>query len=139
MLPIDPHLPKIVAALARQNLVLVADPGAGKTTRVPAALLDSSLGGEGEIWVVEPRRVAARMAAGFVAAGLGEPLGGRVGFEVRFERAIGPETRVRFLTDGILARRFIDEPELPRAAVVVLDEFHERRLALDVALLRLLA
>jgi ATP-dependent helicase HrpB len=134
-LPIDAHLAEIASRLReRRNLVLVADPGAGKTTRVPPALLSAGLAGAGEIWVVEPRRLAARMAAARVAAEIGEPVGERVGYEVRFDRVFSDRTRIRFMTEGILSRRLVDEPEVPAATVVVLDEFHERHLSADVAL-----
>jgi ATP-dependent helicase HrpB len=134
-LPIDPRLPEVVAALrARPNLVLVADPGAGKTTRVPRALLDAGFAGEGEIVVLEPRRLAARLAARRVAEELGERVGEVVGFQVRFEDVTSARTRVRFVTEGILTRRLASDPSLAGVAVVVLDEFHERHLHADVAL-----
>jgi ATP-dependent helicase HrpB len=134
-LPIDPYLPEIVAALQRNRaLVLVADPGAGKTTRVPRALLDAGLDRAGEILVLEPRRLAARMAARRVAEELGERLGERVGYQVRFEDVGSARTRVRFLTEGILTRRLASDPQLRGAAVVLLDEFHERHLHADLAL-----
>ena len=134
-LPIDEHLPRITAAVReRGGLVLVAEPGAGKTTRVPAALMDAGLARDGEIVVVQPRRLAARMAAARVAEERGERLGGRIGYTVRFEDRSSRQTRVRFVTEGILVRRLIDEPELPGVALVVLDEFHERSLAADLSL-----
>ncbi len=134
-LPIDGFLPEIVArAAAGRPLVLVAEPGAGKTTRVPRALLDAGWGARGEIVVLEPRRLAARMAARRVAEELGEEVGGRVGYQVRFEERGGPQTRVRFVTEGVLVRRLADRPDLPGVAVVVLDEFHERSLDADLAL-----
>jgi ATP-dependent helicase HrpB len=131
-LPIDGLLPEIVAALgAQRSLVLEAPPGAGKTTRVPPALLKAF---PGEILVLEPRRLAARMAARRVAAELGEKLGETVGYQVRFEGVTSPRTRLRFLTEGVLNRRFLTDPELSRASVVILDEFHERHLDGDLAL-----
>jgi ATP-dependent helicase HrpB len=134
-LPIDVHLPAIVAALReRPNLVLVAEPGAGKTTRVPRALLDAGFAEHGEILVLQPRRIATRMAARRVAAELGEEVGGRIGYQVRFEHVASSRTRVRFVTEGILTRRLVDDPELARVAVVVLDEFHERHLHADLGL-----
>jgi len=131
-LPIEPLLPEIVAHLRREpNLVLEAPPGAGKTTCVPPALLGSAAG---EILVLEPRRIAARMAARFVAAARGEPLGETVGYQVRFEEIAGPRTRLRFLTEGVLTRRLLSDRILRGVSCVVLDEFHERHLEGDLAL-----
>src|ERR1700761_803715 len=99
-LPIDPLLPEIVASLRAQPvLVLEAPPGAGKTTRVPRALLDAGLPAAGEIVVLEPRRLAARLAARRVADELGEAVGGTVGYQVRFEDVSSAKTRVRFVTE----------------------------------------
>ncbi|HEU4594863.1 MAG TPA: ATP-dependent helicase HrpB [Pyrinomonadaceae bacterium] len=134
-LPVDALLPEIVESLRRApNLVIEAPPGAGKTTRVPAALLDEGLAGDGEVWVLEPRRLAARLAARRVAEERGETLGETVGYQVRFEEVAGPRTRLRFLTEGVLTRRLLVDPKLTRARVVVLDEFHERHLQADLAL-----
>lgn len=134
-LPIDPLLPEIAARLAeRRALVLSAEPGAGKTTRVPMALLEAGLAGTGEILVSEPRRLAARLVARHVAAERGERVGARVGYSVRFEDVSGPETRVRYLTEGVLLRRLLADPRLGGVSVVVLDEFHERSLSTDLAL-----
>ncbi|HUK15546.1 MAG TPA: DEAD/DEAH box helicase, partial [Bryobacteraceae bacterium] len=131
-LPIDPLLPEIVEHLRREsNLVLEAPPGAGKTTRVPPALLSLW---PGDVLVLEPRRIAARMAARFVAAGRGEPVGETVGYQVRFEEVAGPRTRLRFLTEGVLTRRLLADRTLRRVSCVVLDEFHERHLEGDLAL-----
>ena len=134
-LPIDAQLPALTAALrARSNLVLVAEPGAGKTTRVPRALLDAGFAQDGEILVLQPRRIATRMAARRVAAELGEEVGGTVGYQVRFEQAASARTRIRFVTEGILTRRLVDDPVLRKVAVVILDEFHERHLHADLGL-----
>jgi ATP-dependent helicase HrpB len=131
-LPIDALLPEIVASLDRApNLVIEAPPGAGKTTRVPPALLDRV---KGEILVLEPRRLAARMAARRVVSELGERIGETVGFQIRFEDTSGPRTRLKFLTEGVLTRRFLSDPTLARASVIVFDEFHERHLETDLAL-----
>ena len=128
-------LPEIIASLGREpNLVIEAPPGAGKTTRVPAALLDAGLAGEGEVWVLEPRRLAARLAARRVAEERDEQLGRTVGYQVRFEEVASRETRLRFLTEGVFTRRLLADPQLSRASVVVLDEFHERHLQADLAL-----
>ncbi len=134
-LPIDAYLPGIVALLREHRaLVLVAEPGAGKTTRLPAALLAAGFAERGDILVLEPRRIAARMAARRVASELGEEVGGRVGYQVRFEEVSSARTRVRFVTEGILTRKLVQDPELRGVSVVVLDEFHERHIHGDVAL-----
>lgn len=131
-LPVDAILPDVIASLQQTpNLVMEAPPGAGKTTRVPPALLDIVAG---EVIVLEPRRIAARLAARRVAFELGEQAGETVGYQVRFEEAIGPRTRLRFVTEGILTRRLLSDPELKGVDAVVLDEFHERHLDSDMAL-----
>jgi ATP-dependent helicase HrpB len=136
VLPVDAILPEIVDSLNRHpNLVIEAPPGAGKTTRVPPALLSPvNPNNTGEVIVVEPRRIAARMAARRVADELGEQVGETVGYQVRFEEAVGPRTRLRFVTDGILTRRLLSDPSLKGVSAVVLDEFHERHLEGDLAL-----
>jgi ATP-dependent helicase HrpB len=132
VLPVDAILPEIIDSLNRHpNLVVEAPPGAGKTTRVPPALLGIV---SGEVVVLEPRRIAARLAARRVAWELGEKLGETVGYQVRFEEAVGPRTRLRFVTEGILTRRLLSDPSLKGVAAVVLDEFHERHLESDLAL-----
>jgi ATP-dependent helicase HrpB len=131
-LPVDSILPEIIDSLRRcPNLVIEAPPGAGKTTRVPPALLEIV---SGEVVVLEPRRIAARMAARRVAWEAGEQVGQTVGYQVRFEEAVGPRTRLRFVTEGILTRRLLSDPGLKGVAAVVLDEFHERHLESDLAL-----
>lgn len=131
-LPIDDLLPSIVATLKETpSLVLEAPPGAGKTTRVPSALLDA---GFSEVLVLEPRRIAARMAARRVADERGEAPGRTVGYQVRFESVASESTRLRFLTEGVLTRRLLSDPDLRGVSVVVLDEFHERHLEGDLAL-----
>ncbi|HEX7481131.1 MAG TPA: ATP-dependent helicase HrpB [Polyangiales bacterium] len=135
VLPIDGHLAGIVGQLReRSSLVLVAEPGAGKTTRLPPALLSAGFAKDGEILVLEPRRIAARMAARRVSSELGEEVGGRIGYQVRFEEASSARTRVRFITEGILTRKLVQDPLLRGVAVVVLDEFHERHIHGDVGL-----
>ena len=134
-LPIDTHLPRILETLrAGRNLVLSAEPGAGKTTRVPRALLDAGLLEAGECWVLEPRRLAARLAAARVAEELGEELGQRAGYAVRFEQKCSKSTRIRFVTEGLLLRRLQDDSRLEGIAVVILDEFHERHLDTDLGI-----
>ena len=125
-------LPEIAAGLrVHSSIVIEAAPGAGKTTRVPPALLPLV---KGEVLVLEPRRLAARMAARRVAAERKERVGETVGYQVRFESMGGPDTRLRFLTEGVLTRRLLDDPELKGVGAVVLDEFHERHLDGDLAL-----
>jgi ATP-dependent helicase HrpB len=134
-LPVDAILPDVVSALRRgRSLVVEAPPGAGKTTRIPPALLAAGLAGTGEVVVLEPRRLAARMAARRVAEELGERPGQTVGWQVRFEEVSGPDTRLRYVTEGLLTRRLIADPGLPGVGAVVLDEFHERHLQGDLAL-----
>lgn len=131
-LPIDALLPDVVAALRRgKYLVIEAPPGAGKTTRIPPALLPVA---RGEIIVLEPRRLAARMAARRVASELGERVGETIGYQVRFEDISGPRTRLRFVTEGVLMRRLLSDPQLRGVDIVILDEFHERHLDSDLAL-----
>jgi ATP-dependent helicase HrpB len=131
-LPVDILLPEIVQTLKTdRSLVLEAPPGAGKTTRVPPALLNQF---PGEILVLEPRRLAARLAAKRVASELGERPGETAGYQVRFEDVSSARTRVFFLTEGVLTRRMLRDPTLKRASVVILDEFHERHLESDLAL-----
>jgi ATP-dependent helicase HrpB len=131
-LPVDTLIPDILSGLRESpSLVLEAPPGAGKTTRVPPALLGL---GRGDVLVLEPRRLAARLAARRVAYESGENLGQTVGYQVRFEEVAGPRTRLRFLTEGVLTRRLLSDPELRGVDTVVLDEFHERHLDGDLAL-----
>ena len=128
----DAILLEVLAILQHTtNLVIEAPPGAGKTTRVPPAVL--GLVG-GEVIVLEPRRIAARLAARRVAWERGEEVGGTVGYQVRFEERIGPRTRLRFVTEGILTRRLLTDPTLKGIDAIVLDEFHERHLDSDLAL-----
>jgi ATP-dependent helicase HrpB len=134
-LPIDALLPEAVEHLRRApSLVVEAPPGAGKTTRLPPAILDAGLAGRGDVLVLEPRRLAARMAARRVAEERGERLGETVGYQVRFEEVSSRATRLRFLTEGVLTRRLLADPRLEGVGCVVLDEFHERHLQADLAL-----
>ncbi len=131
-LPVDEALPAIVDALrAAGAVVLEAPPGTGKTTRVPVALADAF---EGQVWVLEPRRIAARAAAARVAREHGTPLGAHVGYAMRLDRRAGPATRVLYVTEALLTRRLVEDPSLAGIGVVVLDEFHERSIHADVAL-----
>ncbi|HEY5920493.1 MAG TPA: DEAD/DEAH box helicase, partial [Kofleriaceae bacterium] len=133
-LPIDDVLPAVVAAVRdRRSCVLVAPPGAGKTTRVPGALLDAGLI-DGTIIVLQPRRLAARLAAARVASERGVQLGGEVGYQVRFDRKTSAATKIEFVTEGVLTRRLLGDPELHGVGCVIIDEFHERHLDGDLAL-----
>lgn len=131
-LPVDPVLPDLVAALrGAGRAVLMAPPGAGKTTRVPLALLPEV---PGRIVMLEPRRLAARAAAERMAATLGEPAGQTVGWRIRGEARVSPATRIEVVTEGILTRMIQSDPDLPGVSAVVFDEFHERSLAADLGL-----
>jgi ATP-dependent helicase HrpB len=131
-LPVDALVPDILASLeTTPNLVIEAEPGAGKTTRVPAAMLGSV---RGHVLVLEPRRIAARLAARRVAWERGEEIGQTVGYQVRFDRVASSNTRLHFLTEGVLTRRLFSDPDLKGVDAVVLDEFHERHLESDLAL-----
>src|SRR5438309_5164350 len=134
-LPIDAVLPELVAALrVAPCAVLRAPTGAGKTTRVPPALLDAGLAGAGRILLLEPRRLAARAAARRMADERGGRLGDEVGYHVRFDRRAGHHTRILAVTPGILLRLLGDDPLLESTAAVLFDEFHERALESDLAL-----
>jgi ATP-dependent helicase HrpB len=134
-LPIEPALPALLAALeAGPNAVLQAPPGAGKTTRVPLALLDAGWREDGRVLVVEPRRLAARGAAVRMASMLGEKVGETVGYRIRLDTKVSAATRVEVLTDGLFLRRLQDDPGLEGVAAVLFDEFHERRVDVDLAL-----
>jgi ATP-dependent helicase HrpB len=134
-LPIDLLLPQIIAELKKRNtLVIEAPPGAGKTTRVPRALLDAGMLQHGDAIVLQPRRLAARLAARRVADELDEPLGQTVGYQIRFEEVASSKTKIRFLTEGLLLRKLVERPDLPGVDIVILDEFHERHLASDLSL-----
>ncbi len=136
LLPIDGLIPRVIQSLRdRSSLVLKAPPGAGKTTRIPAALVDAGLVPAGqEVAVLEPRRIAARMAARRVSSERGQPLGGEVGYRVRFESATTADTRICYETEGVLLRRLLSDPMLERTAAVILDEFHERSADGDLSL-----
>lgn len=134
-LPIDAALPGLLAALAARNCaVLVAPPGAGKTTRVPLALLDEPWVGDRKIIMLEPRRVAARASAERMARTLGESVGETVGYRVRFGTKVSRRTRIEVVTEGIFTRQILDDAELKGVAAVLFDEFHERSLDADLGL-----
>ncbi|SDT32344.1 ATP-dependent helicase HrpB [Pseudomonas oryzae] len=124
-LPIDAVLPALRAALAeRHEVVLEAPPGAGKTTRVPLALLDEPWLAGQTIVMLEPRRLAARAAAERLASELGEQVGETVGYRIRLDSRVGPRTRIEVVTEGILARRLQDDPGLEGVGLVIFDEYH---------------
>ena len=135
-LPVDPVVPEVLQALAQHGAcVLVAPPGAGKTTRVPPAIAATLRNGPHKaVWVLEPRRIAARAAARRVAQEQGAKLGDDVGYRVRFDNKAGKHTRVVFVTEGILLRRLQEDPFLEGIGALVFDEFHERHLDGDLAL-----
>ena len=137
-LPIDPSLPAIVDALRRSHsLVIVAPPGAGKTTRVPVALLRAGLLADPDhpnLIMLQPRRVAARAAAARIADENAWQVGKEVGYHVRFDRRISKGTRLRVLTEGILTRQLLEDPYLEGVGAVILDEFHERSINTDLAI-----
>ncbi len=131
-LPIDDVLTDVVVSVCEHGAAVVeAEPGAGKTTRVPSALLDVV---EGQVVVLEPRRLAARLAATRVAVERGGAVGDEVGYQVRFENRTSQATRLRFVTEGILLRQLMSDPELRGVGAIVLDEIHERHLTGDVVL-----
>ena len=134
-LPIDAVLDQLSATLDRRNAaVLVAPPGAGKTTRVPLALLDAPWASGKKIIMLEPRRIAARASAERMAKTLGERTGETVGYRVRFGSKVSRATRIEVVTEGIFARQILDDPELSGVAAVLFDEFHERSLDADLGL-----
>ncbi|MDX8536736.1 ATP-dependent helicase HrpB [Mesorhizobium abyssinicae] len=134
-LPVSVVLPALGGALAtKSSAVLVAPPGAGKTTLVPLALLDAPWLGAGKIVLLEPRRLAARAAARRMAELLGEEPGGTVGYAMRMENRTSARTKILVVTEGVLARMILDDPELPGVSAVIFDEFHERSLDGDFGL-----
>ncbi len=134
-LPVVECLPRLLAVLGAQpNAVLVAPPGAGKTTCVPLALLNTAPMDQGRILMLEPRRLAARAAATRMASLIGEPVGRTVGFRTRLESAVSAATRIEVVTTGLLVRRLLGDPGLDGVSTIILDEIHERSLEADLAL-----
>ncbi|MEM9263289.1 MAG: DEAD/DEAH box helicase, partial [Pseudomonadota bacterium] len=133
-LPIDETLPEILHHLSEHNrLVLAAPPGAGKTTRLPLALLNAPWR-DGRILLLEPRRIAARLAAERMASSLGEKVGQTIGLSTRVDRRISDATRIEVITDGLFTRRILSDPELNGTSAVLFDEFHERSINIDLGL-----
>ena len=134
-LPIDDILPLLLESVcSHQSVILHAPPGAGKTTRVPLALLDIILPGAGRIIMLEPRRIAAISAARWMAGCLGEEVGRTIGYSIRFDSCTSKTTRIEVVTEGILTRRIQGDPGLPGVALVIFDEFHERSIHADLGL-----
>ena len=134
-LPIDDVLPELQAALAENDTVILeAPPGAGKTTRVPLALRDADWLAGRKIRLLEPRRLATRAAAEFMAGTLGEQPGGRIGYRMRLDSRIGRQTRIEVITEGILTRLLQADPSLADTGLLIFDEFHERSLDADLGL-----
>ncbi|MEA4838211.1 MAG: ATP-dependent helicase HrpB [Rhodospirillaceae bacterium] len=135
LLPITPILPLLAESLTSSpNAVLLAPPGAGKTTAAPLHLLDAPWLEGRKLVMLEPRRLSARAAASRMAQLLGEPIGGRVGYRMRQDNRIGPATRIEVVTEGVLTRMLQDDPELSGVGLVLFDEFHERSLNADIGL-----
>ena len=134
-LPIEESLPQLRAELAAAGcVVLSAPPGAGKTTRVPLALLEAPWMEGKKLIMLEPRRLAARRAAEYMAAQMGEEAGGTVGYRIRGDAAVGKDTRIEVVTEGILTRLLHGSPDIPDVALVIFDEFHERSIHADLGL-----
>src|ERR1019366_3788485 len=134
-LPIEGPLPALKAVLAEATAaVVVAPPGAGKTTVVPLALLGEPWTAGGKLIVLEPRRLAARAAAARMASTLGGSAGDTVGFRVRMDSRVSARTRIEVVTEGVFSRMILDDPGLDGVAAVLFDEFHERSLDADLGL-----
>ena len=121
-----------------RRLILSAPTGSGKSTQVPQMLLRHGLLGDGQVVILQPRRLATRLLAARVAQELGVQLGNEVGYQIRFENVTSPRTKIRFVTEGVLLRQMIDDPNLRGVSVLIFDEFHERHLYGDITLARAL-
>jgi ATP-dependent helicase HrpB len=139
LLPIYDIEAELIARLRAESRLIVSAPtGSGKSTQVPQMLLKHGLLGEGQVVVLQPRRLAARLLAARVASELGVPLGREVGYQIRFENVTSSATRIRFVTEGVLLRQMLDDPELRAVSAILFDEFHERHLYGDITLARAL-
>src|SRR5271155_3012530 len=143
--PMNDRLPiyeienEIVARLKHdRRLILSAPTGSGKSTQVPQMLLRHGLAGAGQVVVLQPRRLATRLLAARVASELGVKLGEEVGYQIRFENVTSARTRIRFVTEGVLLRQMIEDPQLRGVSAILFDEFHERHLYGDITLARAL-
>ncbi len=138
-LPVFELEQEIVSTCRGQSrLILQAPTGSGKSTQVPQILLDHGLLGRGQVVILQPRRIAARMLAARVASERNSRLGDEVGYQVRFDNVVSNRTRIRFVTEGILLRQLIHDPELRSVSAILFDEFHERHLYGDITLARAL-
>ncbi|MGD0614867.1 MAG: DEAD/DEAH box helicase, partial [Verrucomicrobiota bacterium] len=138
-LPIWEIRSQIVQALCSGSRVILSAPtGSGKTTQVPQMLLQDGLLANGQLVILQPRRLAARLLAARVAEEIGVRLGREVGYQIRFENVTSPETKIRFVTEGVLLRQMIDDPGLAGVSTLIFDEFHERHLYGDITLARAL-
>jgi ATP-dependent helicase HrpB len=136
LLPITKFLPQVSECLSRnKNLILQAEPGAGKSTALPLSLIDAEWLGHKKIVMLEPRRVAAKSIAYYLAKQLGEKVGQRIGYQVKNDRKISENTILEIVTEGILTRRLQNDPELSDVGLIILDEFHERSIHTDLALM----
>src|SRR6476619_4564907 len=136
-LPIYELENEIVRSLTeRPRLILQAPTGSGKSTQVPQMLLDSGLLGEGEVVILQPRRLATRLLASRVSFERRGWLGDEVGYQIRFEKVTSKKTRIRFVTEGVLLRQLLQDPELRSVSAILFDEFHERHLYGDITLAR---
>lgn len=136
MLPISQYLPQVSDCLSNNsNLVLQAEPGAGKSTTLPLSLIDAHWLGDKKIIMLEPRRLAAKSIAYYLAKQLGEKVGGRIGYQVKNDRKISENTVLEIVTEGILSRRLLSDPELNDVGLIIFDEFHERTIHSDLALM----
>jgi ATP-dependent helicase HrpB len=138
-LPIYELRDTLAAALVTESRIIIEAPtGSGKSTQVPQIVLDCGNAGPGEVVVLQPRRLAARLLAKRVAFERGEPLGGEVGYQVRMESAVSAKTQIRYVTEGILLRQFLSDPQLRGISTIIFDEFHERHIYGDITLARAL-
>ena len=134
-LPVDAILDELLAALASStSAVLIAPPGAGKTTRVPPALLGAAWLADRKVLLLEPRRLAARASAERMATERGERVGETIGLRARLDTRVGSKTRIEVVTEGVFTRMILDDPSLEGVGAVVFDEFHERSLDADAGL-----